>query len=113
MRRHVGRCNARAGKVAIGITGSSLIPDELLQSLGQLGNEASTTSTQCLNNLINILTKLGLRFSNFTKKVLNLVGEGFDGLITTTPILPRDPQDPVDGFLQVGGAVKGGVYRGT
>ncbi|GIX65936.1 uncharacterized protein BcabD6B2_53710 [Babesia caballi] len=99
---HVSGQNAAASEFAAGI-----IPNELLKSFGQLGNETIITRirTQGILNFLNILTKIGIRLCHFLKKLLNFVGEGFDGFLTTT-ILPRHPQDPVDGLLQVGGAGK-------
>ncbi|GIX62463.1 uncharacterized protein BcabD6B2_18980 [Babesia caballi] len=52
---HVSWQNAAAGDFTAGI-----IPNELLQSVGQLGNETTGTGDiQSLNNLFNILTKPG------------------------------------------------------
>ncbi|GIX65940.1 SNARE-dependent exocytosis protein (Sro7), putative [Babesia caballi] len=122
MRRHVGRSNARAGNLAGLITVTTkvltIIPNELLQSLGQLANKTISTGirVQSLNNLLKLHTKTGCRVSKVTEKLCNFSGQGFDGLFTLTvltlPILPRHPQDPVNGLLQVGRAVRRGVYWG-
>ncbi|GIX62703.1 phosphoenolpyruvate synthase [Babesia caballi] len=117
MCRNVGWRDSGAGDLASGITtatkGLTFIPNELLKPLGQFGNEAMTT-TRTVQSLLNILkilvTKPGIRQLNIRKKLLNLLGEGSDGCTiptTTPPILPRHPQDPVDGLLQV----RGGVTR--
>ncbi|GIX64794.1 armadillo-like helical protein [Babesia caballi] len=109
--RDVRGQNAAAGKFGSGITKhSTLIPNELLKSFGQLGNEATTgISIQSLLNLSKLCTKLGFGLFNALKKVLNLLGKFSDGPTSTTrnlPILTRHPQDPVDGLLQVGRAGK-------
>ncbi|GIX62994.1 flagellar assembly protein FliH [Babesia caballi] len=113
MRRHVGGCDARASDFPSGISTASFIPDELLKSPGQLGNETITrTSVQSLNYLPDLCTKIGIRLSNFFEKFLNFLGEGIGTIPTTAPILARHPQDPVNGLLQVGRAVKRKVDRG-
>ncbi|GIX61141.1 gamma-glutamyltransferase family protein [Babesia caballi] len=105
MRRNVGRSDASACDKAVGII-NSLIPNELRKSFGQLDNETSTgISIQSLNNLINIHTKPNIRYFNTSKKLRNFLGKFWDSITpTTTPILPRHPQDPVDGLLPVGRA---------
>ncbi|GIX64927.1 glycoside hydrolase [Babesia caballi] len=109
---HVRGKNAGAGNFGgTSITKlSTIIPNELLKSIGQLGNETGTTRSQSLNNLINIHTSPGCRVSNVTEKFRNFAGEGLDRLLTLTtrilPILPRHPQDSVDGLLQVGRGVQ-------
>ncbi|GIX64811.1 ROK family protein [Babesia caballi] len=112
MSGNVGGRNAGAGNKAVIII--TLITNELLKSFGQLGNEATTgISIQSLLNLSKLCTKLGFGLFNALKKVLNFLGQGSDGsVITPTAILPRNPQDPVYGFLQVGRAVKREVDRG-
>ncbi|GIX62604.1 reticulon-like protein B8 [Babesia caballi] len=91
------------------------IPNELRQPLGQLGNRIISTTIQSFLNILNLWTKLGIRLCNIPKKILNFTGEGFDGFLTTTilPILPRHPEDPVDGLLQVGGSHKRGENNVT
>ncbi|GIX64817.1 armadillo-like helical protein [Babesia caballi] len=93
--RDVRGQNAAAGKFGSGITKhSTLIPNELLKSFGQLGNEATTgISIQSLLNLSKLCTKLGFGLFNALKKVLNLLGKFSDGPTSTTrnlPILTRD-----------------------
>ncbi|GIX61414.1 sigma-70 family RNA polymerase sigma factor [Babesia caballi] len=73
MRRNVGRCNAGAGDMTMGIT-ATLIPDELLKSVGQLGNEIIAGTIQSLSNLPNIRTKPNIRYFNTLKKLLNMLG---------------------------------------
>ncbi|GIX62772.1 thiamine-monophosphate kinase [Babesia caballi] len=113
MRRNVGGRYAGASDFRSAVT-TPVIPNELPKSVGQLANETiiGTTSTQSLPNLLNML-RTDTRTSNFNwfKKMLNLLGEGCDGIrtILTTrslPVLPGHPQDPVYGLLQVGGAVR-------
>ncbi|GIX66090.1 YbfB/YjiJ family MFS transporter [Babesia caballi] len=102
MRRNVGRNDAAAGKLS-----TTIIPDELLNSLGQLANETITVtgiSTESILNLLKLLrAKPSSRVFNRLKKFLDFAGEGIGTILTTTilPILPRNPKDPVDGFLQV------------
>ncbi|GIX64971.1 diguanylate cyclase [Babesia caballi] len=82
-----------------------LIPNELLKSVGQLGNKFSIIES--FLNILNICTKPGSRALNLLKKLLNVIGErSGTSIITTTPILPRHPKDPVDGLLEVGRAVQ-------
>ncbi|GIX64864.1 methylated-DNA-protein-cysteine methyltransferase [Babesia caballi] len=103
MSRNVGRRYAGAGNKAFGIT-ILFIPNELLHSIGQLGNDI--TITQGLSELRNLHTKLGMRLCHFIEKLLNLLGECLrSSVITTsyTPILLRHPQDPVDGPLWLEG----------
>ncbi|GIX65482.1 DNA polymerase I [Babesia caballi] len=88
-----------------------LIPNELPKSLGQIGNKLTTI--QSLNNPLNIHNSPGCRVFDVTEKLLDFAGEGIGTTLTTTaPILPRHPQDPIDGLLQVGRAVKREVDRG-
>ncbi|GIX63004.1 ATP-dependent DNA helicase [Babesia caballi] len=105
MRRNVGRRYAGAGDFtnSTGTTteAATIIPNELLKSLGQTLDQ--TTITQSLLDLSTIHTYLGTIRFNFLKKLLNLFGQFIDGLSTllTTlilPILPRHPQDPVYGL---------------
>ncbi|GIX62595.1 uncharacterized protein BcabD6B2_20300 [Babesia caballi] len=71
MRCNVGRCDARAGNEAVGVT-LTIIPNEVLKPIGQLGNKI--TITQSTYNLSNLLINLGIRLFNFLKKLRNLLG---------------------------------------
>ncbi|GIX61452.1 6,7-dimethyl-8-ribityllumazine synthase [Babesia caballi] len=97
--------------------GTTLIPNELLESVGQLANKSFAIRLQGILNLLKVLIKLGIRPLNIVKELFDGVGEGIDGIIALTirimPILPRHPKDPVDGLLQVGGAARGEVYWGA
>ncbi|GIX64748.1 uncharacterized protein BcabD6B2_41830 [Babesia caballi] len=75
MRRHVGRSDSSAGDFRSAVT-TPVIPNEVLQSLGQLGNKASTTTrtVQSAYNLLKPRTKPGAKTFNFTKQALNLLG---------------------------------------
>ncbi|GIX62391.1 uncharacterized protein BcabD6B2_18260 [Babesia caballi] len=76
MRRNVGRSDARAGdsRSVIIIKHSTIIPDELLKSVGQTFNETILVSTQSLNNLPDLLTMRCCGTLNRLKKLLNLLG---------------------------------------
>ncbi|GIX66043.1 uncharacterized protein BcabD6B2_54790 [Babesia caballi] len=102
MLRHVSGQNAAACDFS-----TTIIPKELLQSLGQLANETIMIVPQCLLDILNLCTKIGVGHLNFLKQLLNMLGECIGSAVITatlTPILPGHPQDPVDGLLQVGGA---------
>ncbi|GIX62600.1 pentapeptide repeat-containing protein [Babesia caballi] len=70
---HVRGNNAAAGDYGSGTT-LTIIPNKLPKSVGQLGNKAITGTIQSHPNLLNLLTKLEIRLSNFFEKILNLVG---------------------------------------
>ncbi|GIX64711.1 uncharacterized protein BcabD6B2_41460 [Babesia caballi] len=73
---HVGRSDARAGNET-GRISITLIPNELLNSFGQLGNETILTITiQRLLDLCNHCSKLRIGTFNFIKQALNLLSEG-------------------------------------
>ncbi|GIX61088.1 SEC-C motif-containing protein [Babesia caballi] len=103
MLRDVSGKDTAAGKLA-----TTIIPNELLKSVGQFGNEATgTTISQSIFNLRKLQTKAGARTMNRLKKLRNLLGEGSGTIfIGSLPILPRHPQDPVDGLLEVGRALR-------
>ncbi|GIX62587.1 uncharacterized protein BcabD6B2_20220 [Babesia caballi] len=82
--RDVSGKNAGAGKLSSSITTTWLIPNELLQSLGQLGNEASRTRSQSLLNIINLIAKSGIRTFNRIKQLLNFIGEGLSTILAST-----------------------------
>ncbi|GIX63401.1 uncharacterized protein BcabD6B2_28360 [Babesia caballi] len=107
---HVRGQNAAAGDYGSALA-SSVISNELPKSVGQIANETITQSTY---NLFNVLTIFGSRLFNFFEKPLNFLGEVRGTILTTLilPILPRHPQDPVYGFLQVGGGVEEGNRLG-
>ncbi|GIX62324.1 HD domain-containing protein [Babesia caballi] len=103
--------NAATGDYGSVITKrATFIPNELLESLGQFRNKLSTI--QSTHYLLKLRSKPGSRAFNFLKKSLNFLGELRGTIWTTAPILPRHPEDPVNGLLQVGRAVKEEAYQG-
>ncbi|GIX63147.1 eukaryotic translation initiation factor 3 subunit C-like protein [Babesia caballi] len=96
---HVSGQNTAAGDFTAGI-----IPNELLKPLGQLGNEAATGIQSLLNLLKRLLIGFRHRPLNILKKLRNSLGQPSSTITAIAPILPRHPQDPVDGLLQVGRA---------
>ncbi|GIX63234.1 ribosomal protein S2 [Babesia caballi] len=101
--RDVSGQNTAAGNFSVT---TRVIPNELLKPVRQLGNKAIGATSQSTHNLLKLSTKPGARTFNFTKKILDFLREGIGRSIITTnlPILARNPEDPVDGLLQVGGA---------
>ncbi|GIX61593.1 uncharacterized protein BcabD6B2_10280 [Babesia caballi] len=81
----VGYCNPTCTNFPI----LTIIPNELLKSLGQFGNETVLTITQ---SLLKLRTKFGIRLFNFLKKPLNLLGEDIVTLKDDTEL----PLDEVD-----------------
>ncbi|GIX66087.1 uncharacterized protein BcabD6B2_55230 [Babesia caballi] len=101
----------------IGYTFTAIIPNKHLQTIRQFADNTfkSILVLQLLKGLRNVRTltllQLFCRSRNNLTEVRKLRDSlGQDCFITTptttlTPILPRHPQDPVDGLLQVGRAV--------
>ncbi|GIX66407.1 uncharacterized protein BcabD6B2_58430 [Babesia caballi] len=110
----IGRTDTLIGVLYNSVT--TIIPNKLLKSIGQLANKSIAIRLQGILNLFNFLTKPRLRPFDTTKKPLNGFGE-FRSTITTTAILPSHPRDPVDSLLQVGRAVirwfDRGEHKGT
>ncbi|GIX64377.1 3-deoxy-D-manno-octulosonate 8-phosphate phosphatase [Babesia caballi] len=95
---------------------STLIPNELLKAVGQLGNNITITRRESAYNLRKLRTMFGINIFHVFEKLPNLLGEGFDDFLAMTtcmlPILPRHLRIQSMASFRLDGQSEGEYDRG-